>query len=112
LYILESELDGSFYIGQSNDVSKRLITHNSGHNKSTKSRIPWHLLFSIEMESRSQAMKLEKKIKSWKKRSAIIEWINKQSRGVAPVRTEFIRADSLVSAPRLEIGRVGCSDPS
>ena len=83
LYILESELNNSLYIGQSNNVLKRLDEHNNGYNKSTKSKKPWKLIFSIELEDRSEALKLERKLKSWKKRQAIFSWIDKQNRGVA-----------------------------
>ena len=83
LYVLKSELDGSLYIGQSNNVVNRLNKHNLGQNKSTKSKLPWQLIFSKGVETRSEAMKLEKKLKSWKKRSAVLSWIENQNRGVA-----------------------------
>jgi putative endonuclease len=83
LYILESELDHTLYIGQSNNTENRLNSHNKGQNKSTKTKVPWNLLFSKELNTRSEAVKLERKLKSWKKRSAILSWIEKQDRGVA-----------------------------
>jgi len=36
VYILESEIDKSFYIGQTSDVVGRLEKHNKGYNRSTK----------------------------------------------------------------------------
>lgn len=83
LYILESEINKSLYIGQSNNVEKRLEEHNNGYNKSTKSKRPWRLIFSLVLVDRSEAIKLERKLKSWKKRKSIFSWIDKQNRGVA-----------------------------
>lgn len=61
VYILVSAKDQSFYIGQTQNLYKRLESHNKGYNKSTKSKIPWKILHTWEVCSRSQAMKLEKK---------------------------------------------------
>ena len=44
LYVLESELNGRFYVGSSKDVSLRLTQHNSGLNSSTRSYRPWRLI--------------------------------------------------------------------
>jgi len=77
-YILESEVDGSFYIGQTNLVEDRLNRHNKGYSKSTSHKRPWKLLYKIGFESRSEAMKTEKYLKNLKKRDAILNWIRKQ----------------------------------
>ena len=37
-YILQSDLDGSFYIGQTKDIEKRIFRHNKGYNRSTKAK--------------------------------------------------------------------------
>jgi len=66
IYILESEIDNSFYIGQIANIEERLIRHNKGYNRSTRLKRPWKLIFHEECKSRSEAMKLEKKLKSWK----------------------------------------------
>ncbi len=44
VYLLISQKDGSSYIGQTNDLKKRLIKHNSGRVKSTKSSKPWKII--------------------------------------------------------------------
>ena len=77
-YILESEVDGSFYIGQTNSVDERLKRHNKGYSKSTSTKRPWKLVFKKEFESRSEAVKMEKYLKSLKKREAILNWIQNQ----------------------------------
>ena len=56
--------DNSLYCGISNDVRRRLIEHNSGKgSKYTRSRRPLELIdFSPEL-SKSEALKLEYRIK-------------------------------------------------
>ena len=66
VYILKSEKDGRFYIGETSDVPARLKFHNEGKQRSTKSRIPFNLVIYEEFETRSDALKREKQIKSWK----------------------------------------------
>ena len=45
VYILRCS-DGSYYTGWTNDLSKRLLSHNSGKGaKYTKSRLPVELVY-------------------------------------------------------------------
>jgi len=71
VYILESELDGSFYIGQTSNLENRLKRHNDGRNRSTKTKRPWKIVYFEKVNSRSEAIKLEQKIKSQKKRELV-----------------------------------------
>jgi len=41
VYILQSEKTGRFYCGQTADFSDRIIRHNLGRSKSTKSGVLW-----------------------------------------------------------------------
>jgi putative endonuclease len=59
------------YIGQTSDLSKRLLQHNSGLSKSTKHNIPWKLIYSEKFNFRSGAKKREKELKSHKGRDYI-----------------------------------------
>jgi len=63
VYILKSLSTGRFYTGQTNDLEDRIHRHNSGSEKHTSKEMPWELLWSSEVSSRSEAMKLEKQIK-------------------------------------------------
>ena len=45
VYILKSLKDGKYYIGSTSDVVARLNFHNAGLQRSTKSRIPFVLIF-------------------------------------------------------------------
>ena len=63
IYIVECS-DGTLYTGISNDVNKRLLTHNKGKGaKYTKTRLPVALRWSKACENRSEASKEEYRIK-------------------------------------------------
>ncbi|AKP66674.1 GIY-YIG nuclease family protein [Companilactobacillus ginsenosidimutans] len=56
--------DGTFYTGTSNDVDKRVKTHNSGKGaKYTKTRRPVKLLYTEKLTDKSAALKREIEIK-------------------------------------------------
>lgn len=63
VYILKCG-DSSLYCGYTNDVLKRVKTHNDGLGaKYTKSRLPVTLAYFEELSSKSEAMKRECAIK-------------------------------------------------
>lgn len=64
VYILKSLVDGSFYVGMSDNSDRRLEEHNRGKVTSTKSRIPWEKIYEEECENRIEARKREKYLKS------------------------------------------------
>jgi putative endonuclease len=65
-YVLRSLKDKHLYVGYTKDIQKRLSEHNSGLTKSTKSRLPFELLFFEEFQSRSEAMLRERFLKTGK----------------------------------------------
>ncbi|MBU3820577.1 GIY-YIG nuclease family protein [Flavobacteriaceae bacterium XHP0103] len=64
VYVLRSKKDGRFYVGMTVNVEKRLKEHNSGKTKSTKGYMPWELFFTESFNSREEARKREKYLKS------------------------------------------------
>lgn len=63
VYMLECS-DSTIYTGITNDLERRIKVHNSGKgSKYVKTRLPVKLVWSIESENRSEASKLEIKIK-------------------------------------------------
>ena len=62
-YILYSSLKERFYIGQTNNITNRLLKHNNGSVKSTKTEIPWQLIHKEEFTNRADAMQKENQIK-------------------------------------------------
>ena len=63
VYILWSDRLQQYYCGQTNDFNDRFYRHNSGQSQSTARGIPWIVVKIIEVPSRSEALRLEKKIK-------------------------------------------------
>jgi putative endonuclease len=65
VYIIESELDGSYYKGFTEDPESRLSRHNNGETVSTRNKRPWRLIFLQKYEQKSEALKREKTLKTW-----------------------------------------------
>ena len=63
VYILYSTRKKRYYVGQTDNFESRLKRHNEGKVKSTKHGIPWELIHKIEVNTRSEALLLERKIK-------------------------------------------------
>ena len=66
VYILQSLKDFRYYIGETTDVEARLRFHNAGLQRSTKSRIPFKIIYTENYPDKSAALKREKEIKNWK----------------------------------------------
>jgi putative endonuclease len=68
VYILQSSVDHSFYIGYSSDISRRLKEHNDGRSRYTRHKSPWILVYSEEFPSKSDAIRREHFLKAQKNR--------------------------------------------
>ena len=79
VYLLQSTVDDKYYIGQTSNISKRLLEHNSGNEKSTKHRKPFKLLGYEIYKTRNEAMWRERELKksAYKRK----KFINKFFRG-------------------------------
>ncbi|MDD5043656.1 MAG: GIY-YIG nuclease family protein [Patescibacteria group bacterium] len=66
VYILQSLKDSRYYIGSTNDLSRRLEEHNSGKRKSLKFRRPLETVYSEIFSTKQEAHKRELQIKSYK----------------------------------------------
>ncbi len=66
LYILKSKSADKFYVGISQNPNRRLEYHNSFEKGFTSRYRPWEIVFIHEFNSKTDASKMEKKIKSWK----------------------------------------------
>lgn len=83
IYILKCA-DNTFYIGSTNNVDKRLATHNAGKGaKYTKNRLPVKLLYFEEHLNKSEALKREYELKQMTRRKKEkflseknIDWLN------------------------------------
>ena len=77
VYVLYTKQFDKCYIGQSSNLNQRLHYHNSNRVKSTKYKGPWILLYTRQMASQKESMKLERKLKNLKSRKRLLLWISK-----------------------------------
>jgi putative endonuclease len=74
MYILQCS-DGSYYVGSTSDLDKRVREHNEGRgSKYTARRRPVKLVFAAKFATISEAYEREKQVQGWgrKKREALI----------------------------------------
>jgi putative endonuclease len=60
VYILKSLKTGKFYVGQTNNLERRLWEHNLPKSSYDKQHSPFILLYSCKFDNRKQAMKVER----------------------------------------------------
>ncbi|MBI3959429.1 MAG: GIY-YIG nuclease family protein [Chloroflexi bacterium] len=74
MYILECN-DGSYYVGSTTDMERRLWEHNQGEGSKYTARCrPVKLVFAAEFASIAEAFAAEKRVQGWRreKREALI----------------------------------------
>ena len=64
IYVLQNVPKNYIYIGYSEDLRKRLISHNNGQNKSTKSYAPLELIHYEAYKNMEDAKRREFYLKS------------------------------------------------
>ena len=82
--------DGSYYVGSTWDLDRRLAEHQAGEGAEyTRRRLPVALVWAMESESIADAFAFEKRIQGWSraKREALIRgdwdalpWLSKRGR--------------------------------
>lgn len=77
VYISKSQKTCKYYTGSTKNTAERLLRHNSGKNKSTKSGVPWNLIYSEQFKTKNEAYKREIQIKSYKGGEAFKKLIKK-----------------------------------
>jgi putative endonuclease len=84
-YVLYSKKYDKIYIGQTGDLEDRFLSHNEKATKGyTIKYRPWLIAYTEEFETRSEAMKREKELKSSRGRQFIRELLKNQ--GLISVR--------------------------
>ncbi|MGB5692191.1 MAG: GIY-YIG nuclease family protein [Flavobacteriaceae bacterium] len=70
VYVIQSLLDKSFYVGRTSNLERRLEYHNSIKKNigETRKRIPWKYYFVLEVGNPGIASKIERHIKRMKSR--------------------------------------------
>jgi len=77
VYILQSEVDGTYYKGYSNNYLLRLEEHNSGFSRYTSKKIPWKLVYVEICDSKRAALIRERSLK--RTNSDYLRWLINQS---------------------------------
>lgn len=62
-YIIKSQVDGRFFIGQTTNIKRRLSQHNRGLEEQTRKYRPWVLVAFKEFETRGGAMSHDRRLK-------------------------------------------------
>ena len=71
VYILQSLVDLSFYIGYTKNLAKRILQHNKAKSGFTATRKPWILVYTESFDNKSIAIKRERFLKKQKSRDFI-----------------------------------------
>ena len=79
VYVLKSLKDNNYYVGMSENVNRRIKEHNTGKVRSTKSRIPFKLIYVEKCVDRASARKREKYLKSATGRRYLHNIVNRGS---------------------------------
>ena len=91
VYILLSKKLNRFYIGYTSDLEVRLAFHkNAEETKFTYNADDWELFFSMVCENKTQALAIEKHIKSMKSK-VYIENLKKYPEMVSKLLIKFTR---------------------
>ena len=76
VYIIQSDKDGSFYIGASSDPVTRLQRHNAPHQGYTAGKQPWKIVYTEECPDKASALKRERFLKAQKSREFLLRLIS------------------------------------
>jgi putative endonuclease len=71
VYVLRSQSTQRFYTGQTSDIPDRILKHEMGLSPSTKGRGPWELVHQEAFDTRSQAVRRERELKTGKGREEL-----------------------------------------
>ena len=66
VYVFRIKKTGKHYVGQTENLTKRLEKHSRGETKSMKNRGEFEMVYVEKCSTRSDAMRREKEIKSYK----------------------------------------------
>ena len=64
VYAIKSYDRNYIYVGLTNDLHRRIKEHQKGYNKTTKAYRPFNLIYNEELNTREEARRREKYLKS------------------------------------------------
>ena len=73
VYVIYNNVFNKIYIGQTNNLDKRIIEHNEKFGNHYTAKFPenWELIYKEEFKTRQEAIKREKQLKSCQGREFI-----------------------------------------
>jgi len=86
VYIIQSQIDGTFYKGSTENPLNRLEQHNLGHTLSTRLKRPWKLVYIEQLPTKTEMLIREKKLKRGNK-----EYFEKLMKGDKNILDSFIK---------------------
>jgi putative endonuclease len=80
VYLIQSEVDSSFYIGYTSNLELRIKQHNNGESIYSRRKKPWKLVYSEEFENKTFALKRERFLKKQKNKDFYYQLIKSLDR--------------------------------
>ncbi len=77
VYIIKSISQNLYYIGHTVNLEDRLKRHNENRSNFTRNKGPWELIISHPSKTKSEAYRLEKKLKSFKNSVKAINFLQR-----------------------------------
>jgi predicted GIY-YIG superfamily endonuclease len=90
VYVLKC-VDGSYYVGSTQDIASRVQVHNSGMGPSfTAARLPVKLIYQESFATRTAAVQRERQLKRWSraKKGALVSGDLNSLKSLAASRSE------------------------
>lgn len=78
LYVLQSEKNASFYVGQTRNLANRLDRHNRGMVLSTSAKRLWRLAYQEAFQSCGEAVWRERELKRQKSKKVLRDLVEKR----------------------------------
>ena len=78
VYVLQSKTTDRLYIGQTNNLERRLREHAAGQTRSTRGRGPWKLIYTRDFPTRTGAVRHERRLKRMKNRERVLEALSER----------------------------------
>lgn len=85
MYALRSRVRKYIYVGLTNNLERRVKKHNDGKERTTRSYIPYELIYSKEFLTRESAREEEKRLKSGYGKEFLRDYYSKNGTLQAPM---------------------------
>ena len=80
VYLLQSDVDSTFYVGYTENLEQRLEQHPHVGSKYTRRKVPWKLVYFEQFETKSEALKRELFLKKQRNKEFYQRLVNTMDR--------------------------------